>query len=446
MGRKLIVLLGLLLVFSCSRNSDFELTEGESGASRGNQPERTVKEDSRHVLIMVSAGFNSLSGYMTEDLATLEKSALPRKGRALDQLVVLSRFPEQGGFYLNPQPPVLYGIYNDHEGRVIRDTIKVWASTDQICDTLVFREALELVQEYYPSMSYGMVFSSHASGWLPDGYYYDPAKYEREHGGSDITDSDGDIFYAPRRFGAIEEDFPPIPDFPAVKSIGQDATSSSNGLEMDLAPFCRAIPMRLDYLLFDACLNGCVEVAYELRGKADVVGFSQTEVLADGFNYETLVPYLLHANPDPLSVCRDYFEQYDQKTGAYRSATISLVNTQKMEELAGVCRSLFQKYRTRLSTMSDSGVQRYFRLNRHYFYDLKDILVHAGITDEEIASLDHALAACVLYEAHTPSFLGSFDIKNACGFSMYLPSMGTQLLDSFYKRNLAWNHDTKLIK
>ena len=444
MGRKLIVLLGLLLVFSCSRNSDFELTEGGS-SSRGNLPERTVTEDSRHVLIMVSAGYNSLSGYMSEDLATLEKSALPRKGRALDQLVVLSRFPEQGGYYLTPQPPVLYGIYNDREGNVIRDTLKVWAPTDQLCDTLVFREALELVQDYFPSKSYGMVFSSHASGWLPGGYYYDPAKYEREHGGSDITDSDGDIFYAPRRLSAFQEEFPPIPDFPAVKSIGQDAQSSSNGLEMDLAPFCRALPMHLDYLLFDACLNGCVEVAYELRGKVDVVGFSQTEVLADGFNYETLVPYLLNTHPSPISVCKDYFAQYDKQTGVYRSATISLIDTQKMDALADVCKTLFEKYRTRLSTMSDSGVQRYFRLNRHYYYDLKDILVHAGITDEEEALLDQALEACVLYEAHTPSFLGSFDINHACGFSMYLPSMGTQLLDRFYKRNLAWNHDTKLI-
>ena len=45
---------------------------------------------------------------------------------------------------------------------------------------------------------------------------------------------------------------------------------------------------KTDILGFDACLMGGIEVAYELAGKCDRLGFSQAEVLAEGFNYKTL--------------------------------------------------------------------------------------------------------------------------------------------------------------
>ena len=105
---------------------------------------------------------------------------------------------------------------------------------------------------------------------------------------------------------------------------------------------------------------------------------------------------------------------------------------------------IVEKYRDKIASLSGSSVQGYFRSERHYFYDLQDILVKAGITQEEQAELQAALDECVLYKAATPSFL-SFRIRTYCGFSMYLPSMGTDLLDSFYKEHISWNSATHLV-
>ena len=87
---------------------------------------------------------------------------------------------------------------------------------------------------------------------------------------------------------------------------------------MELPDFAEAIPMKLDYILFDACLMGGIEVAYELRGKCSLLGFSQTEVLAEGLDYKTLTQHLLQKEkPYPEGVCADYFTQYDIQSGVY---------------------------------------------------------------------------------------------------------------------------------
>ena len=122
-----------------------------------------------------------------------------------------------------------------------------------------------------------------------------------------------------------------------------------------------------------------------------------------------------------------------------------MLDLRRIDTLAQVCAKLFGKYRNKLQTLSAVGVQGYFRFDRHFFYDLKDILVHAGITPEEEAELDQALNTCIVYKAATAQFL-SIDINTYSGLSMYLPSRGTPLLNSFYRENMAWNAATGLVE
>ena len=403
----------LFAVAACFKDPGFEA--GFTGEDEGSRtmPDRSYVVPQRRVMLMVSAGFNSLSGYLEEDLRDMEEGYVPEGTHfGADVLLVLSRLPKQHGNYKEENAPVLYRLHKDRAGEVIKDTLKVWNPTDQLCRKEVFANALSYVQQKFPAAGYGMVYSSHATGWLPDGYYSSPTEYERTH--------------APKR------------------SIGQD--KSLNGdIEMELKDFAESIPMHLDYLLLDACLGGCVEVAYALRDKADVVGFSPTEVLAEGFDYYTLAERLLDGPSNPVGVCQDYFALYEAKTGSNRSATITAVAVGKMGPLAAVCKELFEKYRPAINGLLGRNVQGYFRFNRHYFYDLRDILVQAGINAEETARLDAALGECILYQAATEYFMG-IPLERVCGLSMYLPSMGTVLLDNFYKANIDWNDATELVK
>ena len=239
------------------------------------------------------------------------------------------------------------------------------------------------------------------------------------------------------------------PSLPAVKTICQDKVETSGvfySYEMTLKDLADAIPMHLDYLLLDACLMGGVETAFEMKDVCDVIAFSQTEVLAQGFDYKTMTTHLLQTRPAaPGKVCSDYYEYYAAQTGVYQSATISLIDCRKLDPLAMVCKELFEKYRTQIAAVNPNKVQGYFRSNKHWYYDLKDILLHAGITAGEEARLEAALDECILYKAATPYFL-SIPIKVYSGLSMYLPSMGTKFLSNFYKTQIEWNKATELVK
>ena len=98
-----------------------------------------------------------------------------------------------------------------------------------------------------------------------------------------------------------------------------------------------------------------------------------------------------------------------------------------------------------MAEIDHDEVQGFFRFNRHFYYDLVDILDHAGISDEEMNTLQTAVDNCIEYKGATPDFLGAFTIDTYCGFSMYLPCDGTDYLNSYYK-NLNWNKATGLVE
>ena len=405
----------LALTVSC-RDPHFSADETGGTGSRtpgGRQP----VEQTRNVMIMVSGGHNNLSSYLTADLKEMAEGFLPTGDyQTANVLMILSRLPQNG--FSSTSVPVLYRLYRGADGEPVRDTIRVWGTEDRLFGGTVLSDALNMVRDRYPAKSYGVVLSSHASGWLPPGYYEKPSQYEN---GNTLS----------------------------LRSIGQDKDGGVS-VEMDLVDFAGAIPYKLDYLVLDCCLSGGVEVAWALRGKVDRVAFTQTETMAEGFDYSAIVRRLLgDYTPDPLGVCQDFYNYYIALSGVMQSATISLVDPNKMDALATVSAALFEKYRTPMSQLKGSQVQGYFRYSRHFFYDFRDILFEAGASEEEMARLDAALEDCVLYKAATPWFMkggeDGFAINTHCGLSMYLPSMGTKFLDNYYKANIAWNQATQLV-
>ncbi len=399
----------------------------------------------RNVLLLYSAGFNDLSYYLLDNISVLEQSPLPEKTSSGpdDVLLVFSRQPVRSYEYSTKTPSYLIRFYADRDGRPHRDTLKTWAEDCAASSKQTMQEVFRYVKQEFPAQSFGAVFSSHSSGWLPAEYYLDPAQYEYKHAGDIPSGTTSSPSIGSRRLPS-QEVFPPLGGDPPVKSLGQDYYGQEY-IEMEMRDFADAFPYKLDYLIIDACLAGCVELAYALRGKADIVCFSPAEVMAKGFIYETLTTHLLQEKPDPVAVCRDFYEYYDALSGSYRSATISVVDTRAMEPLAQLCKTLFEKYRSQISVLDDKDVQGYFRYNRHYFYDLKDILVHAGIDEQEQSALESALNSCLPYKAATPSFI-TLDIRVFSGLSMYLPSRGTPLLDNHYRTQMVWNQATGLVK
>lgn len=402
-----------------------------------------VDEDNRKVLLLYSAGYNSLRSYLLDDINDLKNGWLPGNGCSDDILLVYTHTTSRNGRYNEPTSPYLLRLYRDAEGTAVSDTLQTYESGTISSSAAQLNNVLTFVKDNFTSGSYGMIFSSHATGYLPSGYYRDPDEYV--FNGMTMRSLSYRPIPVPVPYVEPEYD----PSLPMVKSIGQDQVGTSGNYlsyEMELADFAEAIPMYLDYILFDACLMGGVEVAYELRDKCGKIGFSQTEVLAEGFDYKNLTGHLLqNTEPDPRSVCEDYFVQYDVQSGINRSATISLIDCTKLEHLADVCRGIFSSNRPGLSGIDPSKVQRFFRYGKHWYYDLESIAIEAGVTEGELSDLRSALDGCVLFKGATPEFMMEFPIDVFSGFSMYLPCNGEEELDKYY-RTLQWNEATGLVE
>ena len=73
-----------------------------------------------------------------------------------------------------------------------------------------------------------------------------------------------------------------FPQFgPITKTFGIEQSLYGGTLEMEITDLASAIPMHLKCIVFDACLLGGVEVAYELRNLCDKICFSSLRCLAE---------------------------------------------------------------------------------------------------------------------------------------------------------------------
>lgn len=415
------------------------------------KPEEPVNVN-RKVLLFYECGVNNLTSYLKNNMDGTEKGLpagyAPRESG--DVVLIYSRY-SKGAFDYTPVESHLRRIYKKPNGKIVSDTLKTFGTETIAASSSTMRQVLTYVKDEFPAKGYGLVFSSHGSGWLPAGYYYSPSRFEDDHKGEVGTSRQGIAAQSVGhpRLPVPEGDLPDTdPFYGMTRSIGQDYIKGSYyGHEMSVSEFADAIPYHLDYLLFDMCFSGGVEVAYGLKDKADYLGLSPAEVLGDGmFNYTKITSFLLNREtPDLEGLFKDSFEMYNKQSGAYRSSTVNLVRTSGLDNLASVCARMINEYSDALADAPVDDIQGYYRQGRHYFYDLVDIFEKCGASKADLEDLDKAVDGCVIYKNSTGQFLEDYDIKAYSGFSMYLPCAGTPLLDLYYRKEV-WNNATRLVK
>lgn len=443
-GIKVIACMALAICLSgCQDRHDPYFINGNTYG--GNPGSRVPASNDRRVVLMYQAGYNSLSDCLRDDLNDVIDGWLPNGGMKDNVLLVYTHQPARDGQYNVKTTPYLLRLSAGAGGTARIDTLVTYPKSSISSSAEQLNKVLTYVVDNFPAKSYGMTFASHSTGYLPAGFYgrSDSYVYKQKRAGAmgSRPSQPGPVpYYEPYQ----------DPSLPRVRSIGQDQQGTTGGYvsyEIDIRDFAEAIPVKLDFILFDACLMGGAEVAYELREKCDRLGFSQAEVLAEGLDYTRITPHLLGGSKADLeSICNDYFIHYDSQTDPFsRSATISLIDCSRLEPLAQTCREIFSNNRNGLASITPYRVQRYYRSGHHWFYDLESIIMNAGASAEEMAALHEALDNCVLYKGHTPEFMCEFEIKTFSGFSMYLPCNGNKELDKYY-RTLKWNQATGLVE
>ena len=391
--------------------------------------------------VMMCFGFNNLSSSLAEDIRDLEKGFIPGSAPLENYLFVFSHLVESS--YSTPSAPKLQRIFLGPDGNPMKETLLEMEPGTISNRAECIREVLEFLKEKYPEIeSFGVLMSSHGTGWTPPGYCTTGYKNE---GNSDVIEWRRSAF--PETYLSGEYLYEPVP---GVKSMGYTVTGGNPTVayETDIREIADLLPFKLDYIIFDACFMGGVEVACEFRDKCNFVVASQTEILSDGMDYTTMISDLLEGNrADLVSLATNYFNHYNLSIGSKRSATISVVDCSKLGTLAAVCRNLFRNYDISKDNVDASKLQKYFYYSNHaWFYDLYSIVQAAGASETELSDLQWALDECILYKAATPTFaLYGFPIDTHSGLSMYLPEKERTQLNSYY-RELTWNKLTGLLK
>jgi hypothetical protein len=224
-----------------------------------------------------------------------------------------------------------------------------------------------------------------------------------------------------------------------LRSIVLDKGTNETNNYMELIDFAEAIPYKLDFIVFDACFMGSIEVAYELKDKTDYIVASPAEVLAPGFVYSGMMRHLFtplgDIGVDLVSVARDFYEYYDNQSGLYHSATVSVVRTAGLEALVkfipNPLKGAFaaaQNNKTADSPKFPSGdlgvIQCFGYGTQKIYFDLSDYIQQ--VSPERYAKFQTALSQCIIYKACTSSYYSAgtqtmHSILTFSGLSVYVP-------------------------
>lgn len=256
-------------------------------------------------------------------------------------------------------------------------------------DAEVFAAVLREVVALYPAPSYGLMLFSHASGWMPEGTYNNPA----------------------------------------LRSVIID-----NEAEMEISALAAAIPDDLfEFIIFETCFMAGVEVAWELKNKTKYIIASSAEIVSPGFKpvYTEALPLLLNPAADLTGFCRKIEANYGIREADYGSLTLSLIDTRGLDGIVDILRGV-------IPPAFNEDIQAFDRYGGKLFFDLYDC--YAGLMPGKQANLQAAIEACVVWKAATKEFMpayGGFKIRAHSGLTTYVPQERYCNLNEAYK-SLKW--------
>jgi hypothetical protein len=377
MKKRTFILLFALVCFSCSKEE---------------KKEDVVSFPQRTVLIYMAAD-NSLYKNAKTDIQEILKNQAHIDGNLLVYL-------DAPSWSVDPYPQ----LFHIQSGQL--QSVKQYSQHNSASGE-VLRGVIEDAMTMFRAESYGLVLWSHGTGWLPENSFDELKKN--------------------KSIAAYSS---------CVKSFGKDTDN-----EISIMDLANALPVKFEYIIFDACLMGSIEVCYQLRNKANTIIASPTETLVDGFPYDKIIPFLFGVTPCYAEIARSYMSYYKNKTGILQSATIAVIDTKQLEPFAATLREIAANDGISILTNKEK-IQPYDMLNPSVFYDLQDYLEQIIHNEQYLTSVKQQLSKMVIYNDFTPYFLTEYPIKNSCGISIYISS-GNNALDEHYKL-LDWYIDSKI--
>ncbi len=382
------------------------------------------KNEKCMVLFYIAATEGSLSPYAEINIDEMISGYIPPQGSKTQELLVF--FQNKG------TDATLRKYYTNRSAQVAYEEVHAFGSGFNACCPDGFREVLEAAEAECRPKYRSLLFSSHGTGWLPEGYFNQSTDVP---GGSVLKVKSG-ISEAPVGLSRLQ----------VVNSVGYDQPSKN---EIDIQQFAEiAGKWHWETIIFDCCYMGSVEVAYQVKDICDYMIASPTEILITGFPYRIILNELFN-NPGRSGVeyiATKYYDMYQAEQGSYQSGCIVAIDCREMDAFAQVCADIVAEAGDRIRNVQRSLVQKYFYSaisDKDYFYDLAHYFKQF-CTEAQYAEFSRELEDMTVYKNCTEKFLG-LKLENYCGLSTYIPKDAYVNLNNYYK-TLAWNQKIKLLE
>lgn len=346
--------------------------------------EETPVEPAHRTVLIYLAGDNNLSYNMQKNVDMIKEGML-KDGLNGGNLLIYEDY--------RSRKPHLYQLKLNAD-TIQQIEIETFSKEQHSATAATLSLVIDKVQKNFPAESYGLVLSSHGTGWLP----------------ADINSY--------------------------LRSFGVD----SGGNHIEINDLSSALSKyHFDFILFDACYMACTEVAYALRECTDYLIGSPNEILTNGFPYNEIMIDMFAKEVNVINIGSKFHDFYKHNSGS-----VSVINSAALDELAAVSQSIFNgKTDDDLFAISTHELQLMESLKRNYhaLYDFEDY-VNRLATPEQFEVFKQSLDKAVIYKATTPTLFFenpgmALPINKFSGLSIYVFQKDLGKLNEWYK-DLDW--------
>ena len=275
----------------------------------------------------------------------------------------------------------------------------------------------DYIKQTAPAERYGITIGSHGMAWIPAS-------------GSGRSAADAKAGTEPTATTVPEKWHWEYvsPDGQFTRWFGDGGSRCTN--TTTFAEAITAAGIRFEYILFDDCFMSSIEVAYDLRKITRHLIASPCEVMAYGYPYDLVMPYLFTdggTGYDLDGVCRSFYEFYEQyEAPNYNCGAIAVTVCDQVEQMAEVMR-LINNASPAYIPDPEKPLQQYEYLYAPTrFYDLADYVYQLCDDTALLKEFDEQLARTVpeRYRLHTEYFYsgGKRPITTYSGISTSAPS------------------------
>ena len=378
----LVSFLCVFLLFSCDKSDDS--SEADETSSR------TV------LVYMVAENSLDASGY---NFAVKDINEMLRGRSSMsdnDRLVI---------YYDGQSVPLLYVVDRKTKASVAEDLkgIEIFSGDVNSCDPEVLDDVVSYTMEHYQADSYGIIFWSHASGWVMQDHQN--VKYRNAHMNFSFGVDNG-------------------------KNSG-----SNMGREMNISEMASVLGRfpKFDFIMFDACFMQSVEVCHELKSCCNYIIGSPAEIPGPGAPYDKIMSPMFSDKLSVEGIVDAYYSYYNQSS--QYGAVLSAVDCSQLDQLASTTSFYLSKYGQSFNDVDYSSVQNYFIYDSWNYmkdgmpdcYDINSLMKHL-LSSEDYQSWLPSLYQSVPYRKSTSTWYTAFingflpvNLDEYGGISMFLP-------------------------